>query len=1007
MHVISFYRKVAGIVAYNLYLFSLPRLERAGETIDFKLRKGLALLAYVAVTRRLHSRDSLATLFWPEKSQRVARANLRRLIYEVSQLVDPPLLDTTGEQVQIHPDALLWVDVAHFQQCVERQLPVHPPDPADLAQLCAGTKLYTADFMAGFSLPDCPEFDEWQFFQREALRTGYATALQQLVSAHEQVDEGDAALSYARQWLALDPSDEAVQRRLMQLYAKVGQTGAALRQYDECVRILAAELDVTPEPETTALYDAIRTRRYPAQHASVAGSQTPPMAPAAPSNLPAQTTPFIGRQHELAELLRHLADPACRLLTLVGPGGIGKTRLALAAASALHAPNPNMPSLFPNGVYFVPLQPVNAPSGIISAVAQTLGLQFYSGAPLEEQLLAYLREKHLLLVLDNFEHLLAGAGWVAALLATASGVKVLATSREALKLHEEWFHPLAGMHLPPKASSPTQRGERNTQELINSYDAVQLFVQAARRAQPNFAPDSQIDTIVHICRLVDGLPLAIELAASWLKVLSCADIVREIGGGIDILVTRHQNVPPRHRSMRAVLDYSWQLLSDNAQRALRRIAVFHGGFRPASAGIAEADLLTLADLVDKAWLLHTANGRYEMHELLRQYAAACLADAPGEEADARQRHAEYYLRFVISREAALLGVDQPHALAAIDEENDNLIAAWLYVVDNYVDDDGFDLLDAALAPLHFYLKLRSRYVQGEELFTHLLHHLDQVQAGRTMTERSARLRYRTMVRLGEHLLLRGERATAERYFRTVIQACDDIDELAIAYADLGSLPRSGDDSSAAIEALQQSLALARTTQNHQQIAETLKALSDVASALDDYAAGKRYAEEALRICRKLRRPDLTAAVLAALAWAVNCLGEYVESERYYRESLTIAESIASPYGIAFAINFLGWVAYCKGGNRLPEALSLYTQAIEIWRQIGQRTNLAMCLGDYALAAYDVGDYAGAARHAAEGVTLTEELHYYELMSYMFYSLGAAMTGLGDLDAGALHLRRAL
>jgi tetratricopeptide (TPR) repeat protein len=189
--------------------------------------------------------------------------------------------------------------------------------------------------------------------------------------------------------------------------------------------------------------------------------------------------------------------------------------------------------------------------------------------------------------------------------------------------------------------------------------------------------------------------------------------------------------------------------------------------------------------------------------------------------------------------------------------------------------------------------------------------------------------------------------------------------------------------------------------------ESLKVLSDISSSWADFEEGKQYAEEALLLCRKLQRPDLTAQVLAALAWATNCLGGYAESERYYRESLEIAEEIASPFGIALATNFLGWVAFCAGGDRLPEAMSLHSQAMAIWRQIGQRTNLAMCLGDYALAAHEHGDYAVAMRFAQEGLALSVELDYVDLISYNSYCLGAALCGLGDLAASQHYLNRAL
>ncbi|MEZ4621683.1 MAG: BTAD domain-containing putative transcriptional regulator [Caldilineaceae bacterium] len=576
---------------WKLYLFGAPRVERNGQPVTVTLRKALALLIYLAVTRQAHSRDALATLFWPEKNQQGARANLRRTLYDLSQLLDAQLLAVTPETVALSPTADLWLDVERFRQALANHLPAtlltEAVDADLLAVLGEAAAYYDDDFLAGFTLPDVPAFDEWQFFQREELRSACARMLQQVIAIYVAQAQFEEAVHFGRRWLQLDPLEEAVHRQLMQLYAQAGQQAAAIRQYDECTRILAAELDVPPAAETTALFEAIRTRRFPvpdkmtqdqemlsvhaARPVSLSSDQLVlqasghPDISAPPHKLPTPNTPFIGRQREIAELMQRLVDPACRLLTLVGPGGIGKTRLALAAARQILdlsseeiLENRNLK----DGLFFVPLQPVSAVSGVIPAIADALGFHFYGGTSPQEQLFSYLREKQMLLLLDNFEHLPAAADLVAALLVEAPSVKVLVTSREALKLQEEWFHPLSGLRLPPQAqpASLRENDAADTRDvMIERYDAVQLFVQTARRALVDFDPAQHREAIAHICRLVDGMPLALELVASWLKVLSCTQIADEIAQGSNILITRHQNVPARHRNMRVVMNQSWQL----------------------------------------------------------------------------------------------------------------------------------------------------------------------------------------------------------------------------------------------------------------------------------------------------------------------------------------------------------------------------------------------------------------------------------------------------------------
>ncbi len=1021
---------------FHLRLFGTPQIAIDGHVVAINLRKGMALLAYVAVTRQPHSRDAFATLLWPEKDQAGARANLRRTLYDLSHILGPQLLDVAAETVALHAGAALWLDIAQFQHVLaaclpEKQAASLSTDDTCLARLVDAADLYRGDFMAGFTLPDCPEFDDWQFFQREHWRRAFATLVKQLDMAYAARRQWELALQFARRWLALDPLEEAAHRRLMELYAHAGETGAALRQYDECARILDAELGVTPAAATVALREAIRTRHFPpSDHAAPqpdarVSRQAMPAALAPRAMLPPQTTGFVGRQAETAELLRHLRDPHCRLLTLVGPGGIGKTRLAIATLQALRdeqamravSGEPAPLHDFEDGSYFVSLQPVSAPSGIVPAIAGALGLQFYSGTPAQQQLLQFLHDKEMVLALDNFEHLLEGAQLVVEMLAGAPRVKILITSREALNLQEEWFHPVAGMRLPPLVQLPPgddgrvsgtlpDAGDASAATAAASYDAVQLFVQTARRAQPAFDPAPHMPEIVRICRLVDGMPLGIELAASWLKVLTCAQIAGEIAANLDILVTRHQNVPARHRSMRVVLEQSWALLDAAAQGVLQRLAIFRGGFLQDAAAVAGADLLTLAELVDKAWIYRTPSGRYQLHELLRQYAAGQLAKAAAAAAEMHDRHADFYLHQVALLAPALTGPEQRTALEHIDAEFDNVQAAWMHAVDV----GAFALIERALPALYHFIHIRSRHVEGVELFSRAAQRLEGMleEAGqREDAPAMAALWHSLLARLAHFYLHQGDVAATRRCLAVVLDKSDAAQELALAYNVLGQLERVQGSRSAADAALHHSLKLARAVGDMNQTIETLKMLSDTASSWADFVEGKQFAEAALALCRRLQRPDLTSQVLAALAWPVNCLGEYAESARYYQESLEIAESIGSPFGVALATNFLGWVAFCAGGDRLPEALAYYTQALAIWRRIGHRTNLAMCLGDYALAANEAGDYVAAQRYAQEGLELTIALEHPDLMSYNLYHLGAAMCGLRDYAAAQRYLVQAL
>lgn len=499
-----------------------------------------------------------------------------------------------------------------------------------------------------------------------------------------------------------------------------------------------------------ALRRGALVRAAPQSSATVSPTVSPTMPPAAvPTleaplkatslprhNLAGATTPLVGRQGELALLALYLSDPDCRVVTLLGLGGTGKTRLGVQAARE----QVRADTLFTDGVYFVALEALSTPALILTSIAEATSLPLQGEREPLGQIVRAIGKHHLLLVLDNFEHLLEGATLLSDLVRGCPNLKLLVTSRARLDLLEEWTLPLQGLPYPDRnpSSEPSDSAYTGSElldseplgsaSLARAYSeseaaaargcgAVALFAERAKRVQPSFSLDAgTLPHVVTICRLVRGLPLGLELAAAWVRLMSCAEIAREIEQNLDFLTTSARNVTERHRSLRAVFEHSYVLLTPDEQRVLGKLSVFQGGFsRDAAQQVALAPLATLADLIDRSLVSSAQEARYEWHPLLHQYAREKLAEDPGEQRRVDAAHGAYYLHFLQQQGKGVRGADQREVLGAVERELENIRTAWRWAVK----ETQTEAIKRTAEPLRIFFDQRGRIHEGIELFSPL------------------------------------------------------------------------------------------------------------------------------------------------------------------------------------------------------------------------------------------------------------------------------------------------
>lgn len=913
------------------------------ESIPFSQPKPLLLLCYLALEGP-QQRRHLAELFWQDgyrmKSLSMALTRLRQGIGSVVEADDKRAWATLTSDAKALLEAL---DKSDWQQASE---------------------LYTGAFLDGVVFEDwSSELEEWVYTTREYLAERVQYSLLNLAEEAAKQQNFEAAVAFAERAYKLPGLGGSEVATLERLY----------------VLLCAGKSLLAPEVRKEAEGYGVRLRLTTEEaRAKFKLEKTVTTA------LPMRGTSFIGRDVELTELATLLSQSRVSLLTVLGPAGAGKTRLALQLAyEQLKL------GAFKDGVYFISLEAVSDAGLIPSSLISQLGLgQQAKGEP-TEQLANFIGERSILLVLDNFEHLAEESSFLPKLLSRCPNLKLLVTSREKLRLEEEYLFPVEGLPYPKTLS-----------EDATLYNAVQLFKERAQKAQPHFDLERELDDVISICQLVEGLPLGIELAAGWVKLMSCADIAEEIRGNLEFLSSTTRNIPERHRSLKAAFESSWRLLNHKEREILSRLSVFRGGFtRIAAAEVAGATIPLLASLVDKSLLRVLPNGRFDRHPLLYQFTQEKLAEHPDEEAQIRVKHVNFYLALAEEAEPQLQGKEQVRYFQSLREEIDNFREALKYLEATRDTEIALRLATA----LSYLWDIQGYYSEG---FDYLIRLLPE-EGGRNLSEAKA------LFLAGDLASVLNKHETAQTLLErslAVAKNLGDTSLMAKSLRGLGVIAHTNrGDPDRARSLYASALELARRSGDHATIATVLRTLGNLSLDQADYQQAQLCYEESAALSEQLGDEHGRAKTLSSLATALTSLGEFDRAHALNEQSLALFRTAGDTYGAGIALLNLGMDA-AQSGDIVRE-LECYRASLDLFRKLGHAQMISHLLTNLGGTLHKRGDLLEAYELLEESLAIQRTAGNMFLKSHALNLLGNVLKEQGKLEEAyrsyqeCLHLCR--
>ncbi len=934
--------------------------------------KTLHLLAYLLLNRRkTFTRDQLAFTLWPDRPEAEARGQLRRYLYRLRQLLpEGDWLILHGDQVQWNTAADYWLDVDEFERGSDST-----PDRVE-----AALQIYTDDLLIDL-------YEDWVIIERERLRDRYLDALQRLLDHYREQHDYQRALACAQQILKHEPLHENGVREVMRLRAASGDRTGALAEYRHFEQRVREELGVPPLPETAALYEALRQATYTPEATAIQLAAR--VTPVRPVKIPAPLTPLLGRQRELTavcDLLRS-TQYGRRLITLTGPGGAGKTRLAQEAAQRLA----HQLETFGDGIFYVSLSSLTSADFVLPAIAKVLDVPENSQRSLLEAVQEALRNKDLLLILDNFEHVLEAAPMVNDCLSVTPELRVLITSREALHLYGEFEFEVPPLPLPELDHLPP------TDELLN-YAAIALFVERARAVKADFTlADDNAAAVAEICARLDGLPLAIELAAARSKLFTPAAMLQRLSERLRFLVGQARDLPQRQRTLRSVIDWSYNLLSAEEKMLFARLSVFAGSFTAEAVealGLALPDRVSdaprevldhLAVLIDKNMLRavradQTDEPRFRWLLTLREYAQERLI-ARGEYEAVHGQHAQYRLMQAEQSAHELSGPQQTDWLRRLEADRDNFRAALSWTLNSKQPELGLYLAVA----LGRYWVLHGDWAEG-------LRWLKQALAQNAQAEPLWRARALSQAseladKLGNVPEADALAAESLALFRTLAEEHG----LVIALCNLAGARLTQNDYRRAEPLLLEALALSRQIDFAAGAATALSYLGMLAKEQGDYERSVACHEESLELNRRGGNVLGMVQDLAQLSFNAYWQGQFARSAELAKQSYELARQVNNRRAMALALDSVG--AALGRLDRYAEAWPQLLESLALYRELGNTSGEAMVLMDLALIAVSHGEQPRAAELCLEALALAWQIGDRRRVAFCLEGLGEAKAEL--------------